>query len=119
MLKTIPELITEARSELRCLEATLAVAEAKERGGVIIDVRETAEVQHTPAPGSVHIPRGILEMKVVEQIKEADVPIYLHCASGARATLAAEQLLRMGYEQVTVITCPIEKVCAAQDSQAN
>ena len=117
MLTTIPELITSARAELRCLEAALAVAECAERGGVIIDVREAAEVQQKAAPQSVHIPRGVLEMKVLEQIKEAQLPIYLHCASGARAVLAAEQLQRVGYEQVTVITCPIDKICAAQNSR--
>ena len=114
MLKSIPELIAEARTELRCLEAALAVAEAKERSGVIIDVREPAEVQQSPAPDSVNMPRGILEMKVLEHVLEADIPLYIHCASGVRATLAAEQLQRLGYEQVTVITCPVDQVCAAQ-----
>ncbi|MGB2708812.1 MAG: rhodanese-like domain-containing protein, partial [Pseudoalteromonas nigrifaciens] len=37
-------------------------------------------------------------------------PIYLHCASAARATLGAEALTRVGYENVTVITCKAEKV---------
>ena len=114
MLKTIPELIAEARTELRCIEAALAVAEAQLNGGVLIDVREAAEVQQSPAPHSVNLPRSMLEMKVLEHVQQAETPLYLHCASGVRATLAAEQLLRMGYEQVSVITCSFDQVCAAQ-----
>jgi rhodanese-related sulfurtransferase len=114
MLKTIPELIAEARTELRCIEASLAVAEAQLNGGVLIDVREVAEVQQSPAPHSVNLPRSMLEMIVLEHVKQAETPLYLHCASGVRATLAAEQLLRMGYEQVCVITSSFDQVCAAQ-----
>jgi rhodanese-related sulfurtransferase len=114
MLKTIPELIAAARTELRCIEAALAVAEARQNGGVLIDVREAAEAQQSPAPHSVNLPRSMLEMKVLEHVKQAETPLYLHCATGVRATLAAEQLLRMGYEQVSVITCPLNQVCAAQ-----
>ena len=41
----------------------------------------------------------------------AERPIYLHCATGGRATLAAEQLQRIGYNKVTVISCKAENVC--------
>jgi phage shock protein E len=114
MLKTIPELIAEARAELRCIEASQAVADCQRTGGLLIDVREVAEAQQSPAPLSVNVPRSMLEMKILEHVKEAETPLYLHCASGVRATLAALQLLRMGYEEVFVITCTLDQVCAAQ-----
>ena len=44
--------------------------------------------------------------------KDAARPIYLHCASGARATLGAEALTRVGYENVTVITCDANQICS-------
>ena len=50
-------------------------------------------------------------MKLVEIEKDAERPIYLHCATGGRATLAAEQLQRIGYNKVTVISCKAENVC--------
>ena len=114
MLITIPELIAEARTELRCIKAALAVAEAQQNDGILIDVREVAEARQSPAPHSVNLPRSMLEIKVLEHVKQAETPLYLHCASGVRATLAAEQLLRMGYEQVGVITCSFDQVRAAQ-----
>ena len=114
MLITVPELIAQIRTELRLLDAATALPECEQKKGVLIDVREPAEVQAKASQGSINIPRGMLEMKVLEQIKDASQPIYIHCASGVRATLAAEQLLRVGYNDVTVITCTIDTVCDAQ-----
>jgi phage shock protein E len=64
----------------------------KDNDGSIVDVRELVEVNNLAAPQSLHIPGGILEMKIAEVIPEENHPIYLHCASGGRATLAAQQL---------------------------
>ena len=44
--------------------------------------------------------------------KDAARPIYVHCASGTRATLGAEALTRVGYENVTVITCDANQICS-------
>lgn len=90
--------------------------EAATNNGTVIDVREPEEVQAKPASASINIPRGVLEMLVTEKIRDADHPIYIHCASGARALLAAEQLERIGYKSVSVISCPIDSVCEAQQS---
>tara|TARA_R110002110_G_scaffold406421_1_gene626285 strand:- start:86439 stop:86789 length:351 start_codon:yes stop_codon:yes gene_type:complete len=110
MLKTIPELIQDIRPGLRCVSAETARAELNNSGGVLIDVREAAEVSQQPVSKAVPIPRGVLEMKVSEQFPDAEHPIYVHCASGARATLAGEQLHRIGYQRISVITCPLDKV---------
>ena len=115
MLKTVPELVAEARAGLRCVDAATALGEIKENDGAIIDVRELVEVNNLAAPQSVHIPRGILEMKIADVIPDENHPIYLHCASGGRATLAAQQLENMGYTQVSVVTCPINTVKELQE----
>ena len=115
MLKTVPELVAEARAGLRCVDAATALSEMKENDGAIIDVRELVEVNNLAAPISVHIPRGILEMKIADVIPDENHPIYLHCASGGRATLAAGQLQNMGYTQVSVVTCPINTVKELQE----
>jgi rhodanese-related sulfurtransferase len=116
MLKPLAELIAEARTRLRCLDAESAMSELQNNDGTIVDVREPVEVAAIPAPHSVNIPRGILEMKVEELIAAANHPIYVHCATGGRATLAAEQLQRLGYTNVSVITCPISDVCKHQQT---
>lgn len=114
MLRPIPEIINEARQELRCLSAEEAFAEQSHNQGLIIDVREPAEVAEKPAPNSVNIPRGVLEMKLSDSHPDPSQTLYIHCASGARATLAAEQLRRLGYSNVTVITCAIDDVRKGQ-----
>ena len=115
MLKTVPELVAEARAELRCIDAATALAEIRENDGTIIDVRELVEVNNLTAPRSLHIPRGILEMKIAEVIPDENHPIYLHCATGGRASLAAQQLVKMGYQQVAVVTCAAEAVKEQQE----
>jgi phage shock protein E len=115
MLKTVPELVAEARAELRCVDAATAMEEIKGNNGTIVDVRELIEVHNLTAPRSVHIPRGILEMKIGEAIPDENHPIYLHCATGGRAALAAQQLVKMGYSQVSVVTCPANTVKEAQE----
>ncbi len=116
MLTTLAELITSARAELRCLDAETAVKEQRENGGTMIDVREPIELEASPAPQSINIPRGILEMKVMDLIPDAEHPVYVHCATGGRATLAAEQLKRLGYKRVTVVTCHADIVRQHQEA---
>ena len=49
-------------------------------------------------------------MKLMEIEKDPARPIYLHCATSARATLSAEQLTRLGYTNVSVITCDVDTI---------
>ncbi|MFY8351722.1 rhodanese-like domain-containing protein [Pseudoalteromonas sp. SSM20] len=111
MLKTIPDLIKLASENVKKVDSAQAKAEIAQNNGLLIDVREPAEHAIKNAVGAINIPRGVLEMKLVEIEKDADRPIYLHCATGGRATLAAEQLQRVGYNKVTVISCKAESVC--------
>ncbi len=111
MLKTIPDLIKELRTNHRCISAEQARKEIAAGEGVFIDVRETEEVNLKPSLAATHIPRGILEMKMAMQFPDPQQAIYLHCQTGGRATLAAEQLKRLGYTDVSVVTCSIDDIC--------
>lgn len=113
MLTPIPDLLKIITPNQRRIDAEQAKQEISENKGLLIDVREPAEHATKAASGAINIPRGLLEMKLMEREKDAARPIYLHCASGARATLSAEALTRVGYENVTVITCKAEEVCQA------
>lgn len=113
MLKTIPELLHEAAINVRCISAKLAARERDQNAGLLIDVRKPAEHLTKGAEGAINIPRGLLEMKLMEIEKNPQRPIYLHCATSARAILAAEQLARVGYSKVSVITCDIDTIYEA------
>ncbi|KTF13220.1 rhodanese-like domain-containing protein [Pseudoalteromonas sp. H105] len=111
MLTSIPDLMKIITPNQRRIEAAQAKQELEQNHGLLIDVREPAEHTTKAAIGAINIPRGLLEMKLMEIEKDPARPIYLHCASGARATLSAEALTRVGYENVTVITCKADTIC--------
>jgi len=113
MLTPIPDLLKTITPNQRRIDAHQAKEELAQNHGLLIDVREPAEHATQAATGAINIPRGVLEMKLMEIEKDPNRPIYLHCASNARATLAAEQLTRVGYKNVTVISCKAQDVCSA------
>jgi hypothetical protein len=45
VLISVPELLAEARKNLRLLDAVAAMAECTDKGGAVIDVREPGEAQ--------------------------------------------------------------------------
>ncbi|NOU52930.1 rhodanese-like domain-containing protein [Pseudoalteromonas sp. JBTF-M23] len=111
MLTPVQDLLKIVRPNQRCLTALQAKTEIEQNQGLLIDVREPAEFQAKAAPKAVNIPRGLLEFKLPELEKDAQRPIYVHCAAGGRAVFAAEQLTRLGYQNVSVITCKADEVC--------
>lgn len=110
MLKTIPELLQDATKHVRKISASEANIEMQGNKGLLIDVREPSEHLDKAAQGALNIPRGLLEMKMLELEKDEGRAIYLHCATTARATLSAEQLARIGYTNVSVITCDVDTI---------
>jgi rhodanese-related sulfurtransferase len=52
-------------------------------------------------------------MKMLQMHPDENLAIFIHCATGARATFAAEQLNRVGYNNVWVITCKFDDICCS------
>ena len=113
MLKTIPEVISHAMQSLNTINAADAAVKCKNENGIIIDVREPAEFAEKSANNAINIPRGLLEMKMLQQYPNEDLAIFIHCATGARAAFSAEQLKRVGYKNVWVITSMLDDICCA------
>jgi rhodanese-related sulfurtransferase len=111
MLKTIPEVIAQARLSLSTITAADAAVKCKELDGIILDVREPSEFIEKAGKNTINIPRGLLEMKMLQMYPDENLAIFIHCATGARATLSAEQLNRVGYKNVWVVTCMLDDVC--------
>lgn len=72
---------------------------------VVLDVRETGEVQASgTAKGGLHIPLGLLPLKADPKAPDFDPrlstgkPIAVFCAVGGRAGRAADYLKSLGYE---------------------
>jgi rhodanese-related sulfurtransferase len=73
------------------------VIQAEDKKPPIIDVRTAAEVESQSLEGSAHFPLQDINCEkiktyLLEQGHDPEQPIYMLCASGQRATRAAEQL---------------------------
>jgi rhodanese-related sulfurtransferase len=112
MLKTIPEVIAQARASLNIVTAAQAIEQFKANNALILDVREPDEFAQKSAAGAINIPRGLLEMKMLQMYPDSELAIFIHCATGVRSTFAGEQLQRVGYQNVSVITCDLDNVCS-------
>lgn len=72
--------------------------------GILVDVRTPAEFREVHAEGAVLVPLDVLDRPAVETARGANTgPVYLLCASGIRATKAAEKLRSAGLTEVLVV----------------
>lgn len=107
---TMEQLVAEARARIR----EVGVSELEAGLGpdtVLIDVREPDEHAAGHIPGSVNIPRGVLEAEVAPvpemggetaaALADKDRSICLYCRTGGRSALAADALQKMGFTRVT------------------
>lgn len=67
---------------------------------IIIDVRESDEYARGYVAGAKHLSRGVLEQNVGEVVPDFFTPIVVYCDRGKRAALVAENLIKMGYQNV-------------------
>jgi hydroxyacylglutathione hydrolase len=78
----------------------LATAQATGRRLTILDVRAADEWNDGHLPGAIHIPWHDLTTRMAELPRERD--IWVHCAAGFRAAIAASLLQRAGRNPILV-----------------
>ena len=72
---------------------------------VVVDVREQHEYDEGRLPGAVHVPRGHLETRIENTVKDKDARVILYCQSGNRSAFAADTLAnQLGYTNVESMT---------------
>jgi rhodanese-related sulfurtransferase len=108
---TAADLVAEARANIR--EVAPADFQAHAGDAIVIDVREPAEFETGHIPGSINIPRGVLEFQVDAHPAVANVsdpalshkerPIVVVCRTGGRAALSTVNLQRLGFADVRSI----------------
>ena len=105
MPKTAAELVAEAKQRVENLGPDEVEKEVA-AGATLVDLREPEELEGGRIPGSVHIPRGMLEFRADPTSPYHLAPmdpsarVIVHCASGGRSALAAAALAELGYENV-------------------
>ncbi|TYP94008.1 Rhodanese-related sulfurtransferase [Fodinibius salinus] len=67
---------------------------------VLVDVREQDEWGKSHIAGAEYLGRGIIERDIEEEYPDVDQEIILYCGGGYRSALAADNLQKMGYNNV-------------------
>ncbi len=105
-MTTASEAVASAKAQIENLTPAQAAAEMENEGAVLIDVREADELTSSGRiPGSIHIPRGMLEFRADPTSSYHQPPldpskrVILHCTSGGRSALSALALKQLGYER--------------------
>lgn len=106
MQTSAADLVASAKSRVENLDPDAVERELNGGDAVLIDVREPEEHGNGAIPGSVNVPRGMLEFRADPASTYHQDPLdpqrrtILHCASGGRSALAAATLQDMGYTNV-------------------
>ncbi|MEM7447110.1 MAG: molybdopterin-synthase adenylyltransferase MoeB [Myxococcota bacterium] len=101
MGKTYSDLLSRVKENVRqvSLEEVRQRLEQKSNF-VLVDVREKDEWRQGYVPGSLHLPRGFLEMQAEARLPDKSTEIITLCAGGIRSAFAAEALHNLGYSNV-------------------
>jgi rhodanese-related sulfurtransferase len=97
--KTVAQMLSDAAASV----PFMSMAQLKtniDRGQsemMILDVRERDAYETGHIPGSIHLPRGQLELRVNEELKDPTRRIIVCCEFGRISTLATATLRSMGY----------------------
>ncbi len=100
------DFVAEARQVVEAVQPEEAAKLLNREDVVFVDVREETERRQGTVPGSVHVPRGLLEwyadptLPVHKSELSPDKTLVVFCAAGGRSILAAKTLKEMGYPRV-------------------
>lgn len=95
------KLVDDARARVAevDIDTVRSRQEAQDRF-VLVDVREESEWRQSRIPGAVYLGRGVIERDVEGRYPDHDTDLVLYCGGGYRSVLAADNLVKMGYQKV-------------------
>ena len=99
MPTTYRDLLAQVKSRIGEVDASEA-QELIDSGAHAIDVREPDEVAQGVIPGATAIPRGFLEARIEDVVRDRNEPVVVYCAGGARSAFATQSLHDLGYTNV-------------------
>jgi len=79
------------------------VNDRRDRGDnfYLVDVREESEWDKGHITNAVYIGKGVIERDIDKKIDNIEAEIILYCGGGFRSALAADNLQKMGYSNVS------------------
>ena len=108
-MKRFTELVAETAERIKELFPWDLEEIMQEREVMLLDVREPAEYEAMHIPGSLNVPRGILETACEydyeetqpELVEARDKEIVVICRSGNRSVFVCDVMQLMGYNNVS------------------
>lgn len=103
----VKEMVLEVRKSIKTTDmASFRKIVDDPKGALIIDVREPKAFAAGHVPGSINIPRGLIEFKIWKHVGfpgtvDYDKQIYIYCGTGGRCTLATKSLQDLGFKNAT------------------
>lgn len=108
-MKGYDELVRDAGDRVREIQPWDLAKLISSKTVFLLDVREPSEFCRLHIPGSVNVPRGVLEqacewdyeetVPALAQRKEMEIVVI--CRSGKRSLLAADRMIEMGFSSVS------------------
>jgi rhodanese-related sulfurtransferase len=95
------KIVDDAKTRVR--ETTADEVKARlDRGEkfTLVDVREESEFAKDHLPGAIHLGKGVIERDIEARVPELNTELVLYCGGGFRSALAADNLQKMGYNNV-------------------
>jgi len=95
------KLVNEAKKKIK--ETNVADVKRRTDAGekfLLVDTREDSEWANGHLPGAVHLGRGIIERDIEARVPDTSAKLILYCGGGFRSALVAENLQKMGYNNV-------------------
>ncbi len=107
--RNVDDLLADARRKIEPRLESEQAYQAQVSGALIVDLRSSDERRHSGViPGSIHIPRSVLEWRVDPQCEnrnpaacDLDRKVILMCADGFSSSLAAASLRELGFRRAT------------------
>jgi len=94
-------LVSEAKKRVK--ETNVADVKRRLDAGerfVLIDVREESEWARGHLPGAIHLGKGVIERDIEQRVPDPVAKLILYCGGGFRSALAADNIQKMGYNNV-------------------
>jgi rhodanese-related sulfurtransferase len=98
-------MLSDAAAVVPFMSLSELKAQLEHRKGelIVLDVRERDAYEAGHIPGAFHLPRGQLELRVNDELKDPTRRILVYCEFGRISTLAAATLRSMGFQAAVAL----------------